>query len=250
MVCKIIKKKSIFLFKKYCKKYGFTSDNILPHSSYLINLGHPDIIIRKKSIFSLIKEIEICNLLDLSKINFHPGSHLRKITEKECLKNVIDSINYILDKTVNVSLVIENTSGQGSNIGYCFEHIAYIIKNVLNKSRIGVCIDSCHLFSSGYDVNSFLSFINTFKIFNEIVGIEYLKGIHLNDSKKSLGSKLDRHHNLGKGKIKKEFFMWMMQVKQFNKIPIILETKDSSLWKEEIEWLKNIQFKKIEIDLL
>ncbi|CUR53076.1 deoxyribonuclease IV [Buchnera aphidicola] len=236
-------------FKKNCKNYGYSPQQILPHSSYLINLGHPDDYLRKKSQFFFIQEIKICFELGLSMINFHPGSFLSVISEKKCLQNIIKSINTILNCTTGIVLVIENTAGQGSNVGYCFEHLAYIIKYVEDKTRIGICLDSCHLFAAGYELRNFSSFLNTFKKFEDIVGFKYLKGLHLNDSCMPLNSRIDRHENLGKGYIKKFFFEWIMKSQQFINIPIILETKDFNLWPIEIQWLKKIQKGKI-IDIL
>ncbi len=203
-----------------------------------MNIGNPDIDIRKKSCNALINELICCENLKLSMLNIHPGNHLQKITEKSCLNNIVSSINIVLSKTNNVTIVLENTAGQGSAIGYCFEHLAYIIRHIEDKSRIGVCLDSCHLFSSGYNIGCFSSFLNIFKHFNDIIGMHYLRGIHLNDSLGDLHSRLDRHQNLGYGKIKKETFSWFMKVIQFNKIPFILETKNMNLWKNEIKWLK------------
>ncbi|WP_343126627.1 deoxyribonuclease IV [Buchnera aphidicola] len=231
---------SKILFKKNCQKYGYVSKYILPHSSYLINLGHPNNFLRKKSQFFFIKEIYRCQELGLSMLNFHPGSFLRKISEKKCLKNIIESINIVLNITKDITIVIENTAGQGSNVGYCFEHLAYIIRYVEDHTRIGVCLDSCHLYASGYDLHDFTGILNTFKKFEEIVSFKYLKGLHLNDSLYPLRSRIDRHENLGKGYIKSFFFKWIMKTKKFQNIPIILETKNKNLWSSEIKWLKSL----------
>ncbi|WP_041749155.1 deoxyribonuclease IV [Buchnera aphidicola] len=233
-----LQQSTIKSFRKFCNKYNYSTLQILPHSSYLINLGHPDKEKKKKSCKTLIEEINFCNLLGLVMINIHPGSSLKKITEKKCLENISNSINYILKKTNNIIIVLENTSGQGGNMGYCFEHLAFIINKVRNKSRIGVCLDTCHLFASGYQLNNKNSFLNIFYRFHELIGLKYLRGIHLNDSKGKFNSKLDRHENLGYGNIKTSVFSKIVRVIEFNNIPIILETKDASIWKKEIQWLK------------
>ncbi|AEH39680.1 endonuclease IV with intrinsic 3'-5' exonuclease activity [Buchnera aphidicola (Cinara tujafilina)] len=233
----LLNETKINLFHKFCKLYGYSSNQILPHGNYLMNLGNPDPDMRQKSCAALIDELLSCEKLKLSMLNIHPGSHLKKITEKSCLNNIIYCINKALSKTNNVTIVLENTAGQGSSVGYCFEHLAYIIRYIEDKSRIGVCLDSCHLFSAGYDIGNFSNFLNIFKHFNNIIGINYLCGIHLNDSIGALHSRLDRHQNLGYGQINKEAFSWFMQSIQFQKIPIILETKNMNLWVHEIKWL-------------
>lgn len=230
--------KSINSFKKFCKLYKYSSFQILPHASYLINLGNPDIEKRKLSQLSLMQEIQRCYFLGLSMINIHPGYHLNRISELTCLKYISNSINLILEKTKFIKIVLENTAGQGTSIGYCFEHLFKIIDNIDDKSRIGVCIDTCHLFASGYEIRNFSDFLSTFRSFHDIVNIKYLSAMHINDSLGNINSKIDRHHNIGLGFIKKNFFSWVMRTKQFENIPFILETKDHRLWKEEIIWLK------------
>jgi len=228
-------------FKVTCNKLNYQANQILPHGSYLINLGHPDSDLLKKSRNAFLDEIIRCNDLGLVLFNFHPGSHLHKITEDSCLEIIANSINLSLNKTKNVTLVIENTAGQGSNVGYCFEHLAKIINKIEDKSRIGVCLDTCHLFSAGYDLRTKDAYNNTFKMFDKIVGFNYLRGVHINDSKGNLNSRIDRHHSLGKGNIGCDAFIWMMQDHRFNDMPIILETIDSNIWSEEISWLKSKQ---------
>lgn len=229
---------AIHNFRNFCNKYNYSASQILPHSSYLINLGHPNKLMRKKSCFAFIQEIHRCSELGLKMINIHPGSHLYKITEKKCLENIIDSINFVLNQTRGIIVVLENTAGQGSNVGYCFEHLAFIIRHVKDKLRIGICLDTCHLFVAGYQLNDMDDFLYTFKKFNNLIGFQYLFGIHLNDSKGKFNSRLDRHHNLGCGEIKKYVFSKIVQSIEFKDIPLILETKKKSLWKKEISWLK------------
>ena len=235
-----LKEKNIIQFKKYCKQYGYSPDYILPHDSYLINLGHPDPDGLQKSRTAFLDEMNRCEQLDLKYLNFHPGSHLRKISESECIKIIAESINITLEKTKSVIAVLENTAGQGSNIGYRFEQLREIIDLIDNKSRIGVCIDTCHLFTSGYDIRTKETFENTFEEFNTIIGFNYLKGMHLNDSKPNLGSRIDRHESIGKGKIGLDAFSFIMNDKRFDNIPLILETPKSELWAEEIKILYSL----------
>ncbi|CAL4319099.1 deoxyribonuclease IV [Buchnera aphidicola] len=234
-----INEEQIKNFKNICRKYKYSSKKILPHSGFLINLGHPNKEMLDKSRQSLIQEVKRCEELGLKFINFHPGSHLNKISKKQCLKNISQSINYILNRTKNVILVLENTSGQGTNLGYRFEHLSDIINRIEDKNRIGVCIDTCHLFSSGYEIRDFSSYLKTFNIFEKIIGFKYLKGLHINDSKNILNSRKDRHENLGLGYIGKNLFKFIMQDIRFQNKPMILETINHNLWIKEISWLKS-----------
>lgn len=228
--------KSISLFKERNEAYGYKAMNILPHDSYLINLGHPDTEKREKSYQSFKHEVERCFQLGLDRLNFHPGSHLKLISEEECIENIANSLNRAIAETDLVNMVIENTAGQGSNLGYKFEHLAQIIDRINDKSRIGVCLDTAHTYSSGYDfVNDYDSIFNSF---DEIVGFEYLMGMHINDSKKELGSKVDRHHSIGQGFIGEDFFKKLMSDKRFDNIPLIMETPNPDIWQQEIENLK------------
>ena len=225
-------------FKKRCEKYGFTSKQILPHDSYLINLGHPDAEQLEKSRTAFLDEMQRCEQLGLTLLNFHPGSHLKQITVDECLKRIAESINMTLDKTKNVVAVIENTAGQGSNLGYKFEHLAQIIDQVDDKSRVGVCIDTCHALAAGYDLRTEKACQETFAEFEKIVGFKYLRGMHLNDAKSELASHVDRHDSLGEGNIGKTAFRYIMQDSRIDEIPLILETINSDIWAQEIAWLK------------
>ena len=231
--------KSIELFKKRCIEYGYKPATILPHDSYLINLGNPDTEALQKSRNAFVDEMKRCELLGLDRLNFHPGSHLGKISEENCLELIAESINLALKETSEVIAVIENTSGQGSNLGFKFEHLKYIIDLVQDKTRIGVCIDTCHTYTAGYDLKSIESFTKTFNDFEKIVGFKYLKGMHINDSKKGLGSKVDRHESLGLGELGINAFRYIMKDSRFDEIPLILETPDESKWKEEIALLKS-----------
>lgn len=228
---------SIEAFKQRCAELGFSSDQILPHDSYLINLGHPTEEGIEKSRASFLEEMRRCEQLGLNRLNFHPGSSLKEISTEECLTRIAESINITLDKTSNVCAVIENTAGQGSNVGNTFEEIAYIISRVEDKSRVGVCIDTCHAMAAGYDLGGDDGAIKMLDRFDEVVGISYLKGMHLNDSKKGVGSRVDRHESIGLGEIGLSAFKALMQDERLDNIPLILETPDESRWAEEIETL-------------
>jgi deoxyribonuclease IV len=232
-----LSEKNISLFKENCQKYGYLPQYILPHDSYLINPGSPDQEMLDKSRDALLDEMQRCEQLGLTMLNFHPGTHLGKISEEECLKIIAESVNYILQKTRGVTAVIENTAGQGSNVGYKFEHLRTIIDLVDDKSRVGVCIDTCHAYASGYDIKSKEGYDLTFREFDRIIGLSYLKGIHLNDARKGLASRVDRHESIGKGDLGEEVFIRMMNDPRFDDMPIILETPEEELWAEEIAWL-------------
>ncbi len=230
--------KSIELFRERCEKYGYKPEQILPHDSYLINLGHPEQEGLEKSRNAFIDEMERCMQLGLDRLNFHPGSHLKKIDIDLCLKRIAESINLALEQTSGIIAVIENTAGQGSNLGWRFEELAAIIEHVEDKSRVGVCLDTCHKFAAGYDLRTHDACEQTFSEFQRIVGFKYLKGMHLNDSKGELGSRKDRHHSLGKGEIGWGVFEYIMQDDRFDGVPMVLETIDDTIWADEIEALK------------
>ncbi len=229
--------KVIDKFKKALEESGILPKHVLPHDSYLINLGHPDEQKLIKSRMAFIDELQRCEQLGLDRLNFHPGSHLKEISEDECLDKISESINIALDKTQSVKAVIENTAGQGSNLGYKFEHLAQIIDKVEDKSRVGVCIDTCHLFVSGYDIRTREVYDATWSEFEKVVGFNYLMGMHINDSKPPLGSKKDRHHSIGQGEIGLDAFKFIMNDDRMDDIPLILETIDDTIWKDEIELL-------------
>ena len=232
--------KSIEAFKAACAQYGYNPNHILPHDSYLINLGHPEADGLEKSRQSFIHEMQRCEALGLTMLNFHPGSHLRAIDLDTCLTRIADSINMALEQTNGVTAVIENTAGQGSNVGFDFAHLAAIIDRVEDKSRVGVCIDTCHAYAAGYDLATDEGFAKTWQEFDNIVGFNYLRGMHLNDAKKGLGSRVDRHDSLGKGILGTRCFELLMQDPRFDNIPLILETPDETLWAQEIEWLYSL----------
>ncbi len=237
---KPLTEKSINAFKANLIIAGIAPEHVLPHDSYLINLGHPEQEGLDKSRAAFIDEMQRCEQLGLPLLNFHPGSHLKKITEEKSLDRIAESINLALEQTTGVVAVIENTAGQGTNLGHRFEHLAHIIDKVEDKSRVGVCLDTCHTFTAGYDLRSREACDKTFAEFENIVGFQYLRGMHLNDSKPDLGSRVDRHESLGLGKIGMPCFDYIMNDPRFEEIPMVLETIDDTLWPEEIEILYSL----------
>lgn len=234
-------KKSIEAFRENCEKYGYKPFQILPHDSYLINLGNPDPEGLGRSRYAFNDEMKRCEQLGLDRLNFHPGSHLKKITEEQSLDLIAESVNIALTRSNGVIAVIENTAGQGTNLGYRFEHLRYIIDRVEDKSRVGVCIDTCHAFTSGYDLSTAEGFVKVFDEFERIVGFKYLRGMHLNESKKAFGTRVDRHDSLHKGELGDEVFSLIMNDPRFDGMPLILETPDETLWAEEIKYLYSLQ---------
>ena len=234
-----LSEQQIEAFCTECERLGYSAAQILPHDSYLINLGHPEEEPLEKSRASFLHEMQLCEQLGLDRLNFHPGSHLKKISEEESLRLVAESINIALEKTSGVTAVIENTAGQGSNLGYAFWHLAYIIDRVEDKSRVGVCLDTCHSFAAGYDLSTEKGCDEVFAEFEREVGFRYLRGMHLNDAMKPLGSRVDRHSPLGEGYLGITPFRYIMQDSRFDNIPLILETPDEERWAEEIALLKS-----------
>lgn len=225
------------------EKAGFLSRHVLPHSSYLINLGNPDSEKRNKSLNAFIDELNRCNQLGLIYLNIHPGSHLNQISEEQCLSLIAHSCNKALDETKNVTIVLEITAGQGSSVGYTFDHLKFIIDSVEDKSRIGVCLDTCHAFAAGYDLRTAETCHEVFDSFDKIIGFHYLKGIHLNDAKSHFSSNVDRHECIGKGTLGMNVFSFIMNDSRFDEIPMVLETIDESQWPEEIKLLYGLEKK-------
>jgi len=228
---------SITAFRENCEKLDYKPFQILPHDSYLINLGHPEKEPLEKSRASFLDEMKRCELLGLDRLNFHPGSHLNMISIEDCLSRIAESLNIVLEKTTGVIAVIENTAGQGTNLGHTFEQIRLIIDGVEDKSRVGVCIDTCHAYTSGYDVKTARGFQDTFEKFERIIGLKYLKGMHLNDTKKDFGTRVDRHENIGSGFLGEDTFSFVVNDSRFDNMPLILETPEESLWEAEIKKL-------------
>ncbi len=233
--------KSIDAFRNNCEKFDYKPHQILPHDSYLINLGNPDPEALGRSRYAFNDEMMRCEQLGLDRLNFHPGSHLNKISEEECLDLIAESVNIALSKSKGVIAVIENTAGQGTNLGHRFEHLRHIIDKVEDKTRVGVCIDTCHTFTAGYDLSTAAGFKEVFDMFEKIVGFKYLRGMHINGSKKALGTRVDRHDNLHKGELSVEVFELIMNDPRFDGMPLILETPDETMWAEEIRYLYSLQ---------
>ena len=235
-----ISQKEAEAFRENCRNLGFGPEVILPHDSFLINLGAPDPDKLELSRNAFLDEMQRCEQLGLTMLNFHPGSHLNQVSEQQCLATIAESVNMVLDKTSGVTAVIESTAGQGSNLGFRFEHIAEIISQIDDKDRIGVCVDTCHTFAAGYDLATPEGYEQTWQEFDRVVGLKYLRGMHINDSKKGRGSRIDRHAPLGKGELGEEFFRLLMADPRMNRIPLILETPDEAAWPEEVAWLYSL----------
>lgn len=234
---KPITDKEADIFKERCAAFGYTPSQILPHDSFLINLGSPDAEKLSLSRDAFLDELHRCSQLGLTMLNFHPGSHLNLVDVDTCIRTIAESINMALDATQGVKTVIESTAGQGSNLGYSFEQLRAIIDLVEDKDRVGVCIDTCHTFAAGYDFATPEGYETTWKEFEDIIGLQYLSAMHINDSKKGLRSRVDRHAPIGKGELGADFFTMLVNDPRTDNIPLILETPDETLWPEEIAWL-------------
>lgn len=236
---KPLTEQSIKAFKDNCATAGFMPEQILPHDSYLINLGHPEAEALTRSRTAFIDEMARCQQLGLCYLNFHPGSHLKKIDESSCLSRIAESINLALAETEGVTAVLETTAGQGTNLGWRFEELAEIIDQVEDQSRVGVCIDTCHIFAAGYDLRTEESCDKSFGEFERLIGFDKLCGMHINDCKSAFGSRVDRHHSLGMGEIGWAPFRYIMQDDRFRGVPLCLETIDETIWAEEIQQLRS-----------
>ena len=232
------KEESVAAFREHCCKNGFTSEHILAHDSYLINLGQPDAGKAASAHGAFTEEMRRCQALGLARLNFHPGSHLKLIEKDACLQRIAEGIMKALNETEGVAAVIENTAGQGSNVGFELEQIARIIEYTKADSRVKVCIDTCHSFAAGYDLKSEAGYKKFWQKFESLFGYERLGGIHLNDAMKPLGSKVDRHAPLGDGELGWECFERISADPNLDDVPIILETPEPDRWAEEIAHLK------------
>jgi deoxyribonuclease-4 len=239
-VAKDLTEDNIRKFRENMEKGGFSPDAVLPHDSYLINLGHPEEEKREKSLAAFIDEVKRVEQLGLKYLNFHPGSHLKKISEEECLSRIARSMNTAISRTESCILVIETTAGQGSNMGWRFEEIASIIGQIENKERVAVCIDTCHIFAAGYDIRTKEGYDKVMADFDSIIGLKYLKAFHLNDAKSEFGSRVDRHNSLGAGNIGWDTFRFILEDPRHDGILMILETTDPEIWAEEISKLKKM----------
>lgn len=226
-------------FSRNCERESFQPHAILPHDSYLINLGHPEPSALTRAREAFFDEMRRCEQLKLQLLNFHPGNHLNQCSVDDCIATIAESINMALDRTRGVTAVIENTAGQGSSVGFVFEHLAAIIEGVEDRERVGVCFDTCHAFAAGYDLRTSDAYEATFSEFDRIVGLEFLRAFHINDCKRELGSRVDRHASLGDGTLGMEPFRLIMSDPRFEEIPLILETPDSGRWPDEIAMLKS-----------
>lgn len=239
-VSKPLDPKNIAAFKEALQKADIQPKHVLPHDSYLINLGNPTEEGLQKSRAAFLDEMQRAEQLGLTLVNFHPGSHLNQISPEACLDLIAESVNLALSQTTTAVAVIENTAGQGTNLGYDFAHLARIIAGINDKSRVGVCIDTCHTFAAGYDLSTEAGYEDTFAQFDRVVGFNYLRGIHLNDSKKGVGSHVDRHESIGQGMLGEAFFGRLMRDPRFDDMPIILETPNEELWPDEIRYLRSL----------
>lgn len=230
---------TVAAFRDSCARLNYGPGTILAHDSYLINLGNPDPAARLKSIDALLDEATRCEQLGIQLLNTHPGSHLGRTSDDECARTIADCINTIHARTSTVTLVLETTAGQGSWIGYRFEHIARVIERVRAPSRVGFCIDTCHIFAAGYDIRTKRGWNEMLQQASTIVGLDKLRGLHLNDSKHALASRKDRHECLGKGHIGLDAFKAIMRDERVAGMPLILETPDMDRWPEEIRMLKS-----------
>ena len=231
-----IEPEEVALWEKAREETGIT--HIMSHDSYLINLGSPDPEMLEKSRKAFREELKRCHLFKIDYLNFHPGAATTGSVEA-CIQTIVESLLGMEDviHAGKTKIVLEMTAGQGSSVGYKFEHIGAIIREVHRKIPLGVCIDTCHIFAAGYDIRTAEGWEKTLKEFDAIIGRKYLSAFHLNDSLKDLGSRVDRHANIGEGKIGAESFRFIMQE---NDLPKYLETPDGpTRWKEEIATLKN-----------
>lgn len=228
-------------FREACAGHGYTPADVLPHDGYLINLGNPDPEGLKKSRDAFLDEMRRCEVLGLTALNFHPGSHRNLMDEDACLDLVAESINLTLEATSGVTAVIENTAGQGGYLGRTFEQIARLIDLVEDKSRAGVCLDTCHMHAAGYDLLTREGYEATLAEFDAVVGLRYLRGMHLNDAKGERGGRLDRHESLGEGRLGLEVFRWIMNDPRLDGIPMVLETPNPDAWAREVALLYSLE---------
>ena len=235
---KPLTQEGIAAFKANCEAEGFLPEQILPHDSYLINLGHPEDEPLQRSRSAFIDEMQRCQQLGLCYLNFHPGSHLKKIDQSACLTRIAESINIALAESQGVTAVLETTAGQGTNLGWRFEELAEIIDQVDDQSRVGVCIDTCHIFAAGYDLRTEEACQQSFGEYERLIGFDKLCGMHINDCKSAFGSRVDRHHSLGMGEIGWAPFRFIMQDDRFRGVPLCLETIDETIWDQEIQQLR------------
>ncbi len=224
---------------------GYSRDVVLPHAGYLINLGSPDEEVREKSIGGLTDELSRTIALGLGMLNFHPGTSKGELDEKATCRRIAQGIDRVLqdvrdDRERPALLVLENTAGQGSNMGATFQQLAMIIEASTHPDRLAVCVDTCHAFAAGFDIRSEEGWNSLMDGVIATVGLQKLAGIHLNDSLGGLGSHKDRHQPIGKGEIGIEGFKAIMQDQRLDGLPLILETPEEDNWAQEIELLRSL----------
>lgn len=227
-------------FERACADRGFRPGQILPHAGYLINLGSPDDAGLARSREAFADEMRRCEALGLDRLNVHPGSHKGLLSDAACLGRVAESVSLALDAARDVAVILENTAGAGGTVGHRFEQLSQIVGQVRCHSRVGVCLDTCHLFAAGYDLRTRKAYERTLREFEEVVGLKFLRGVHLNDAKRPLGSRVDRHASLGEGELGWAPFRWIMRDERFEGIPLILETPNPSRWAAEIATLHSM----------
>ena len=236
---------------KFLKKREELKNVIWPvfsHNSYLINLASTDNEKLEKSYIAMLDELKKCDQLQLEYTNIHPGvipkSEVDKITKEEALEKIAEQINMLISDTKdsNVKILLETTAGQGTGLGHKFEDFRYIIDKIKNKSRIGVCFDTCHSFVAGYDFSTEMKYEELWEHFDDVIGLDYLLAFHLNDSTGELGSKKDRHAHIGQGKIGKAPFGFLLNDKRFKDHPGILETpKEKDMDKINLNTLRSLR---------
>jgi deoxyribonuclease-4 len=232
--------RAISEFKKNLRDNGYSPKQVLAHDGYLINLGNADPAAFKKAYAAFVDELKRCGQLCLTLLNIHPGSSLRLVSDEACMLQIADAVNRAHRETEGVTVVLENTAGQGSSVGRSFEQLAFLISHVSDKSRIGFCFDTCHAFAAGYDLRTKSAYEAAMAELDRTVGLRYLRGAHLNDAKSGLGSRLDRHQSIGKGTLGPAAFEMIMRDKRFDGIPLVLETIDAGLWPAEVAMLKDM----------
>lgn len=216
---------------------GYTAAQVLPHAGYLINLANPDPEAHARSTASFINELARCAELGLTRLNLHPGSHLKKITPEAGIANIVRAARAALAAVPGVSIIFENTAGQGGSLGATFEELAAILEGIGDEGRVGVCLDTAHLYAAGFDLAAPGGYDAVVRRFDETVGLRRLHGIHLNDTRVECGKRVDRHALLGEGRLGWPVFEQVARDPRLDGLPIILETPDETRWAEEIRQL-------------
>ncbi len=232
--------KIIERFGEEMQNGGYRAEQVLPHATYLINLGSPDDTVREKSIAAITDELGRCEQLGLIYLNFHPGSSKGEIEHDVCLDRIADGMKQALAETSTAQLILENTAGAGSTKGRTIEELAAIMERLPDTSRVGICIDTCHAFAAGYEIHTPDGWNALMGDIDRIIGLGYLRGLHLNDSKHPLGSNKDRHACIGRGSIGTEGFVHILTDSRIDDMPLILETPEPEIWGDEVALLASI----------